>query len=54
VKAIKGKAILEFEEKNCRGCKFSIPEKIGTPEPVCTYPGKIEVIEGKCLKRREK
>ena len=35
----------------CKDCQFSDKEKIGY-EPCCLYPGKLQVIEGKCLNRR--
>jgi hypothetical protein len=44
----------EFQEKNCRGCKFADAKKVGTGEPCCTYWQQIEVIADKCQSRQEK
>jgi len=41
-----------FQEANCTGCFYSDPDKIGSDNPCCTYPGGLEVKEGKCLKRK--
>ncbi len=45
---------IEFQEANCRGCRFADDEKVGTGEPCCTYAFQLNVVEGKCLTRRPK
>jgi len=41
-----------FQNMNCKGCRFADPETVGTGEPCCTHPGKLEVISGRCQQRR--
>ena len=43
----------ELQEKNCKGCFYAIPEKVGTGKPCCTYPGMPRIEDGKCLTRKE-
>ena len=43
-----------FQEANCTGCFYSDPDNIGSDNPCCTYPGALEVEDGKCLKRKVK
>ena len=42
----------DFQNMNCRGCDFADPKTVGTGEPCCTYPGKLEVVSGRCQQRR--
>ena len=42
----------DFQKMNCEGCYFADTEAVGTGEPCCTYPGKLEVISGRCQQRR--
>ena len=43
----------ELQEKNCRGCRFATPEKVGTGRPCCTYPGMPRIEGDKCLTKKE-
>jgi hypothetical protein len=43
----------DYQILNCKGCKFSVPEKVGTGELCCAYKGKLKTEPGKCLRRKE-
>ena len=47
------KSLKEFQEANCTGCFYSIPEKVGTGGACCTYPGLPRIVDDKCLTRKE-
>jgi len=42
----------DFQDMNCKGCYFADPETVGTGEPCCTHPGKLEIIMGRPLPNR--
>ncbi len=42
----------DFQKMNCEGCYFADPDRLGTGEPCCTYPGKLEVISGRCQQQQ--
>jgi len=41
----------DFQDMNCKGCTFADSDTVGTGKPCCTYPGKIELIMGRCQQR---
>ena len=43
----------ELQEKNCGGCLYANPEKVGTGKACCTYPGMPQIVGDKCLTRKE-
>ena len=43
----------ELQVKNCRGCVYANPEKVGTGKACCTYPGMPHIEGDKCLTRKE-
>jgi hypothetical protein len=53
-------ALAEFQEENCRGCRFADEPKVGTGQACCTHPEgpKVEVdseyLHGRCIRRKER
>ena len=43
----------QLQEQNCRGCLYSLPEKVGTGKACCTYPGVPRIEGDECLTRKE-
>lgn len=43
--------IEQFREKNCKGCKYVNELMRRTGAACCSYPGYVNVQEGKCLTR---
>ena len=43
----------EFQNANCKGCKFADNEKVGTGEPACQYAFRLDIENGVCKTRRE-
>lgn len=41
----------EYQEKNCRECRFADEAMVGTGEPCCTYPGRLLATPDVCLTR---
>ena len=39
----------EFQEKNCRGCRFASKKNVGTGRPCCTFPGRLLTSPDVCL-----
>ena len=54
--------LAEFQQVNCRGCKFADKKKVGTGLACCQYGGRVEhkprnfndPLEGACLSRKER
>jgi len=46
--------LAEFQERNCKGCRYADDNKVGTGEPCCTFPGPLTHKGGRCLTRKER
>lgn len=42
----------KYQLANCPDCRFADKKKVGSGTPCCTFPGKLESWNGKCLTRR--
>lgn len=43
----------DYQERNCRGCKFADTARIGTGKPCCTRPTMPEAVNFICQGREE-
>ena len=41
-----------FQKLNCAGCRFADTKMVGTGQPCCTFPSKLDVEDGQCLSRK--
>lgn len=41
-----------FQKLNCAGCRFADTKMVGTGQPCCTFPSKLDVKDGHCLSRK--
>jgi hypothetical protein len=46
--------LTEFQERNCKGCRYADEKKVGTGKPCCTFPGPITQKDGRCLVRKDR
>ncbi len=46
--------IKELQERNCKGCLYSVPEKVGTGKACCTCPGLPWIEDDKCFTKRQR
>jgi hypothetical protein len=44
--------LVDFQNRNCRGCFFDEDNKAGTGQACCTYNGAVELADGVCQVRR--
>ena len=43
----------DFQNANCKGCKFADKPKVGTGKPCCQYYSKLDHRNGTCYTRKE-
>ena len=46
--------IKELQERNCKGCLYSVPDKIGTSQACCTCPGLPRIEVDKCFTKMQR
>ena len=44
--------MIDFQNENCRDCRYADKPKVGTGEPCCTYAGKLESNSKLCFSWR--
>jgi len=53
IKSGQANTLAEWQVANCEGCRFADGKLVGTGEPCCQFPGRLQTgDEGQCLSHR--